>query len=305
MSCKRGFKCNIVFPMMNTYNLELFKVFYYVAKLGSLTKASKLLGYPKSKISKDLSKLENILNHKLLHRGPRGVTMTEKGQIFYKNSKGAIEVLMNTPNCLEVNSNELKGRIKITAPEDVSEVFLLDLANDFQQLHPKVKIEIFSTTDIISFQDTDIDFALRIGKLEDSSLIQKKLRNMEVKYLASREYLKSHSSISKLSDLSDHRIGSIKTIVGERRDFPFFNSNSITFCSNSVSLLKKLAFKSNMIITLPLFYCEQELRDSRLKIVLEKESFFKGPLYLLSREQKFMPEHTKRFKAMIIERISQ
>lgn len=293
-----------MFPIMNTLNIELLKIFYFVAKTGSLTKASKLLGHPKSKLSKDLSKLEDALEHKVLNRSPRGVTMTEKGLILYKNCKDPIKLLLNCPDSLEVKSDELKGQIKITAPEDINQMYLLDLANDFQQMHPKVRIEIYSTTEILSFQNTDIDFALRIGKLDDSSLIQKKIGDIEVKYFASREYLKSHPTINKISDLSEHKVASIKKIEGALASKLPYDSSAISFSSNSILLLKQLSLKSNAIVTLPTFYCEREVRESKLCQVLEDETFFKAPLYLLSRPNKFTANHSKIFKKLILERLS-
>ena len=290
--------------MMNTLNLELLKIFYFVAITGSLTKASKLLGHPKSKLSKDLSKLEDALEHKVLNRGPRGVTMTEKGLILYKNCKSPIELLLNSPDSLEVKSDELKGQIKITAPEDIIQMYLLDLANDFQQMYPKVKIEIYSTTEILSFQNTDIDFALRIGKLNDSALMQKKIGDIEVKYFASKDYLKSHPTIKKISDLGEHKIATIKTIEGTLTSKLSYDSNAISFSSNSILLLKQLALKSNTIVTLPTFYCEKEIKESKLYQILEDEAFFRAPLYLLSRPNKFTANHSKLFKKLIIEQLS-
>lgn len=289
---------------MNTLNLELIKIFYFVAKTGSLTKASKLLGHPKSKLSKDLSKLEDALEHKVLNRGPRGVTMTEKGLILYKNCKSPIDLLLNSPNALKVKSDELKGQIKLTAPEDIIQMYLLDLANDFQQMHPKVKIEIYSTTEILSFQNTDIDFALRVGKLNDSALMQKKVGDIEVKYFASKDYLKSHPTINKVSDLSEHKIATIKTIEGALTSKLSFNSNAISFSSNSILLLKQLALKSNTIVTLPTFYCKKELKEAKLYQVLKDDYFFKAPLYLLSRPNKFIANHSKVFKKLVLERLT-
>ena len=284
---------------MNTIDLELYKIFYYTAKAGSLTKASKILEMPKSKISKDLTKLEQLLEFKFLNRSPRGVSLTNEGNYLFKHIQSSIEKLVEGPSFLENNDGVLKGVIKLTASEDISETILINAIKDFQNLHPKIKVELYSSTEIIDINKSNIDVALRIGKLKDSSLIQKKISDIKVKYYASSTYLKKYQTINSLKDLSNHKLATIRTLEGPIVQKLTFNENSIRFLSNSMVLLKKMALTEDYIVTLPEFYCREEISKAKLKNILPNDFYFKGSLYILSRPSRYIPKHVQVFKSFI------
>lgn len=290
--------------MMNTIDLELYKTFYYTAKAGSLTKASKLLGSPKSKISKDLSKLEELLESKFLNRTHRGTSLTSEGQYLFKHIQSSIEKLVEGPAFLENQIGQLKGTVKLTAPEDICETILIDTIKEFQNLHPKIKIELYATTEILNIDRSDIDIALRVGRLKDSALLQKKIATLAVKYYADKSYLKKYKTINSINNLSDHKLATIKTLDGVLVKKLNFDENSIHFCSNSMVILKRMALTQNYITTLPEHYCSDEVSKARLQNILPDEYFYKGSLYLVSKPNKFVPKHIQEFKNFIVNSIS-
>lgn len=285
---------------MNTLNLELLKTFYFVAKHGSLSSAAKFLNHPKSKLSKDMNKLEDELKTQLLVRSAKGIKLTDQGISFLRETQTSIERLLESQNLLSRHIEELEGAIKVTAPEDISEVALIPFVHNFQLLHPKVRIELSISTEIIDFNTSDIDFAIRIGKLKDSSLKQQKICDVYAKYFATKDYIRSNPKISSLKDLSDHPLAVIKTSEGELVSNLSFGKDSITIASNSVRSLKQLALYGNHIVTLPTFYMKDEVRQSKISNILQDSHYFKGGVYLLYRPARYTPLHIQEFKLQLL-----
>ena len=137
-------------------DLNLLKIFIKVADCGSLTKASKLLNHPKSKISRDIVKLENEFQQTLLKRSPRGVILTEQGFSLLQSTREQLEKLESSIQQIKTDTNTVKGSIKITAPEDLSNFFLTRLINKFIDRYPDISVELYSTTEFLDFQKYNI-----------------------------------------------------------------------------------------------------------------------------------------------------
>lgn len=181
-------------------DLNLLKIFIKVADCGSLTKASKLLNHPKSKISRDLVKLETELEQTLLNRSPRGISLTEQGFNLLQSTRAQIEGLESSIHKIKSDPTEVKGNIKVTAPEDLSKFVLTRLISEFMDVYPDVTIELYSSTEFLDFKKHNIDLALRIGKLKDSSLIQRKIADVDVIFVASKHYVKANGEPNSLED---------------------------------------------------------------------------------------------------------
>lgn len=277
-------------------DLNLLKIFIKVAECGSLTKASKLLNHPKSKISRDLVKLENELEQSLLNRTPRGITLTEKGFDLLKSTKDQMERLEFSLKEIKSNNDEIKGSIKITAPEDLASFFLTRIISDFLIKYPKINIELYTTTEFLDFQKFNIDLALRVGKLKDSNLIQKKLADIDVIYVASSFFIKSNPKITNLVTLKESSIAIIKNIHGTPLNPKVLKEVTPLFASNSMSTLKDFVKTNKGIATLPRILCKKELDDKIFEQVLPKENYMTRSMYLLSPPSNFTPNHVKIFK---------
>lgn len=277
-------------------DLNLLKTFMTVADSGSLTKASKLLKRPKSKISRDLSKLEDELEQSLLNRSPKGATLTEQGFLLLQSIRSSLDELENSVHQIQNKSNEIKGSIKITASEDLCHFILTRLVSEFMETHPNVSIELYSTGEFLDFQKYNIDLALRIGKLDNSSLKQRKISDIDVIYVASKYYAKSNPDIQSLQDLNSHSVGLIKDLYGSSLNQKILKDFRPKISSNSMSVLKDFVNLNKGIATLPRFLCQAEIQSKKFKHLLPGEIYLKRGLYLLSQTQNYPPAHIKKFK---------
>ncbi len=123
-------------------NFELYKIFYTVARVGNITKASKELMISQPAISKSIKNLEDALGGELFIRTKRGVILTSEGKEFYNYIKKALEYIYSAENKFKDFINLETGNIKIGISTTLTKEFLLPYLQDFHKKYPKINIEI-------------------------------------------------------------------------------------------------------------------------------------------------------------------
>lgn len=178
--------------------------FIHVVEHGSFTEASNVLGVSKSNISKRISQLENRLDTRLLHRSTRKLNLTEEGEHYYKHCTLAITDLENVATELVQHRLIPQGILKISAPVTLGEFFISSLLTDFVAVHAELQIEFDLSTRNVSLIEEGYDLAIRIGHLEDSSLVARRLADIEFCVLASPEYINRNGSPKYIEELDEH-----------------------------------------------------------------------------------------------------
>ena len=132
-------------------NLELYKVFYYVAKNESISRAANELSISQPAISKSIKSLEEQINTNLFTRKRDGVELTEAGETIFKKIKDAMDLIYSAENDLEGLTNMESGIINIGASKTILHEFLMPYIKDFHKKYPKINIRIFTdkTSDLI------------------------------------------------------------------------------------------------------------------------------------------------------------
>lgn len=141
-------------------DLELYKVFYVVAKNKHMTKASEELHISQPAISQSIKKLEEQLGGTLFLRSNKGMELTEEGKMFYEYVKGALELINNAENEFTSFKNLSKGEIKIGCSTTLTKLILLDCIKEFHLKYPNININI--TNDLTKNLIND----LKLGKLD-------------------------------------------------------------------------------------------------------------------------------------------
>ncbi len=271
--------------MEHKIDLNLLRIFHLVAAKGSLTQASLALNCPKSKISRDLTKLEDMFELNLLNRSPRGIKLTPEGQKLIEATQGALELLTQGVGQFQnLKKDTLHGEITITAPEDISIEFFPELIAHFNRKYPEIIINLYTTNDRLSFDRYNIDLALRVGKLQDSNLIQKKVGDIRIVKVCATKYQLTNQVSASLYNFDGNPLIEVE---GD------YTSHLKT---NSFIYLKQYTLKSPVESFLPEFICRKELENKELVELPYSGKVKSKSLYLLSRPQRFVPEHVKVFK---------
>ena len=141
-------------------DLELYKVFYAVAKHKHMTKASEELHISQPAISQSIKKLEDQLGGILFLRSNKGMELTEEGKMFYEYVKGALELINNAENEFTSFKDLSKGEVKIGCSTTLTKLVLINALKDFHLDYPNININI--TNDLTS----NLINNLKLGKLD-------------------------------------------------------------------------------------------------------------------------------------------
>ena len=141
-------------------DLELYRIFYVVAKHKHMTRASEELHISQPAISQSIKKLEEQLGGILFLRSNKGMELTEEGKMFYEYVKGALELINNAENEFTSFKDLSKGEIKIGCSTTLTKLVLINALKDFHLDYPNININI--TNDLTSNLIND----LKLGKLD-------------------------------------------------------------------------------------------------------------------------------------------
>lgn len=188
-------------------NLELYKMFYFIAKEGSITNAANKLFISQSAVTQALKKLEDDLGGKLFIRNKNGVILTDEGEKLFNYIKESINTLNNAENLFSQYLNSEVGKIRINVSSSLGGVVLPRILQIYTEKYPKVKIDVLNDKTSEAkrrLRDGEIDMFILEGDLKeyekDMELIP--LVKYEYCFFTSKEYLDKVGEfcIKKLSE---------------------------------------------------------------------------------------------------------
>lgn len=249
------------------------KIFLAVAETGSFTRAATRLNQPRYRVSRAIQQLEQAMGVQLLHRTTRKTRLTEAGLYLFKQGQPLFTQLQYTLQEVSALNQEIAGTLKISAPEEFAQQILTTVLPQFQQHYPHVHCEMRFSNHYVDFYKEDIDFGLRIGELEDSSLRQRHLGNVRVILVATAKYLEAHGTPQSLSELQNHKLLGFQNDNPDSQQTLFQGAHrlpesAMVIRSNRFAYLHTLALQHLGIATLPDFYIQQDLAQGHMQQVL-------------------------------------
>lgn len=127
-------------------NFEYYKIFYFVAKYGNITKAASALGRNQPNVTRVMKLLEAQLNCRLFIREARGICLTEEGEFLYSHVEVAYKHFLNAQEEISRQNSQRYGTVEIGATETALHLFLLDILHHFKQDYPFIRIKIHNHT---------------------------------------------------------------------------------------------------------------------------------------------------------------
>lgn len=245
--------------------------FVAIAEQQSFTKAAKTLGMSVAQVSRNIAELETSLAIKLLYRSTRNVSLTEEGQLYLQHCRHLVSSLEEANRTLANLKASPKGLIKLTAPVFFGETHIAPLLHDFLKLYPDTELDMQLTNNKLDLIQGGFDLAIRLGTLEDSSLIARRLASRTQYIVASPEYLQQNGVPTTLQQLQQHQCltGTVAiwrfNVEGNVQQFkPKGRIN----CNSGVALLDA-ALKGLGLVQLPDYYVKDKLSDAQLVSVLD------------------------------------
>lgn len=285
-------------------NYNLLKIFIKVAEFGSFTKAAKQLNQPKSRISRSISRLEEDLKTELIKRSTRSVNLTEAGKNLYQETQGLIHQLEKKVESIAHKSDEISGTLSISAPLDFGENVMPNLICEFTEIYPQINFRILLSDSYLDLMANDIDLALRVGRLKDSALKQKKITDTQLILVASKEYIDLKGRPKSWDEVSGY---DLLSFWNENHQDPLEKmykkySLSPTIRANSFPMLKQLALASKGIALLPDTLCQREMNNRELIRILPTWGHTKSPLQIVFSGSRNLPKKTRAFIDFLTEK---
>ncbi|MFD2166142.1 LysR family transcriptional regulator [Thalassotalea euphylliae] len=185
-------------------NIEHLKLFARVARTNNISLAGNEQGLSPAVASAYISKLEQGLGVRLVHRTTRKVSLTADGKAFLPHAE---EVLMRVENArASVGSGSITatGTLRISAPASFGRMHIAPALADFFERFPEIDIDLRLSDSIIDMVDGGFDIAVRDSRLSDSSLVARKLAKDHRMLIASPAYLKKFGTPASIDDLAGH-----------------------------------------------------------------------------------------------------
>lgn len=184
--------------------LDALRVFVKVAELSSFTQAAEQLGWPKARVSTRVQQLEAQLGTRLLNRTTRTVRMTPDGEQFLERCQLLLAEADEVQAMFQQSPSALRGRLRIDLPIKIARQVVIPRLPEFIGAHPRLEIELSTTDRRVDLVHEGFDCVLRIGHLDDSELVARRLGALPMANFASAGYLAAHGMPRTLEDLDRH-----------------------------------------------------------------------------------------------------
>lgn len=289
------------------HNVEVSDIEAFVAVIDceSFTKAADRLSVTKGHISKQVKKLESAMGVRLITRTTRSLSLTDLGKNFYDESKASLMRLNQAVASTVDSSLEVSGKININSVGGIiGEDILGPILAEFGVMYPRVDIDLDFTSTRSNLIGEKFDLIIRMGKLEDSSFMARKISDFKIKTLASPKYLNKFKKIKHPRELKE-----LNCLTGSVKKWSFVNNKTKSKsevivagsfnCSNGRALLN--AAKSDLgVVRLPEIYCESEISKGELVPVIQGWDVETVPIYALYYSNKFQTQKLKQLIDFII-----
>ncbi|GLR73301.1 LysR family transcriptional regulator [Aliivibrio sifiae] len=179
-------------------------MFISIVKHQGLAAAGRELGLSPATMTARLQALEERYGVKFLNRSTRHISLTDSGELYHKACLEILDNVNETETLIRNGVKEVKGPLKISAPKDIGQQYILPILSEFCKLYPNIVPYLYLNDRISNMAESGIDIVIRYGELTDSSLISRRLSPSRRVLCASPEYLAQHGTPLTPKDLMNH-----------------------------------------------------------------------------------------------------
>ncbi len=292
-------------------NMSTMQLFVRVVEEGSFSAAARFLGLTPSAVSRQISYLEKELGGRLFQRTTRKQSLTEAGEIYFQHAQRLVEDLEAAKLAVKQLTDKPAGSLRVTAEADFALAFIEPLLPEFLQRYPEIQVSLQMSAGFQDLINTNLDLAIRIGHLEDSSLAARKLANSQSVVCASPTYLAKHGIPACPNDLMQHSCLSFRTNPGKNywrfETTKGFIEVPITgrLNANGLLFLRKAALSHLGIIMIPTWMVRDELKQQSLISILDSFSVTPSstPINAIFSNKRQLAPKVRAFVDFIAERI--
>lgn len=284
-------------------SVSQLRTFLHVAERGSFTRAAESLGLPKASVSLAVQRLEAALGTQLLHRTTRRVQLTADGEQLFQRARDLLDDMEDLQGMFRRDTAQLRGRLRVDMSSGLARHLILPQLPTFLEQHPGLEIELSGTDRRVDLVREGFDCVLRVGALDDNTLVARPLGSMDMVNCASPGYLAARGTPLTLQALGGHRLVHYVSTLGQRpagfeyRDGDHYRSlpmaGAVTV--NSGDGYTAAALAGLGIIQVPRLGVRQALADGTLVEILPQLPSEPMPVTLLYAQRRHLPARARVF----------
>ncbi|GGF04349.1 LysR family transcriptional regulator [Aliidongia dinghuensis] len=281
--------------------IEQILSFVTVVDAGGFSEAGRRLSLPKSTISHRVQQLEERLGVRLLHRTPRVVRVTEEGAVYYQRCVRILAELEDAETEVRQEPKEPTGTLRLSGPIEFGMQILSGVLAEFLKAHPHVRLKLELTSRNVDLVEEGYDAALRIGTLEDSALVSRRILSIPRGLYASPDYLAAHGRPERPEDLDRHACLRFETafyhgawvFTGPGGKVSFQPAGTVE--ANNLTVLRDAAIAGLGVALLPCYQCREAERDGRLERVMVDWTPESADVYVLYPSKRHLASRVRAF----------
>ena len=288
--------------------LSTMETFVRVVEAGSFVAAAQRLELSAAMVSRHVQDLEQRLGTRLLNRTTRRISLTEAGAAYFERSRQLLRDLEEMDLSVAHEVQQPRGVLRVNAPVVFGTRHLSRFLAEYGARYPDVAIDLTLTDRFIDLVEEGADVAVRIGALQDSTLVARRLCPARLVLCAAPAYLQQHGTPKSLEDLGRHScLGYTYTRGGIEWEFPEASAPAIVplrgnLRANHGEVLFQAAIDGMGIVLLPTFIVGEALREGLLRQVLPRATLAELNAYAVFPSRKFLSAKVRTFVDFLAEK---
>ena len=281
--------------------LNAISVFCKVIETQSFTQAANQQNISVAMASKLVSQLEEHLKTRLLQRTTRKIVPTEAGMLYYQRCQAILLDLSEADSSISNMATSLQGNLLISVPRDFGLLYISPNLPKFIELHPNLHVEIEFEDKRVDLVAESYDLALRIGYMQDSSLVARKISSSPMHFVASPSYLESRGTPLTPDDLEYHQGLLYKSSLNQvhwqstkANQIQRYKIQSKVVSNNGMALLEMT--KAGLgISNSPSFFVKDALASGELVEILSEYKQKPLDIYVVYPNRRHLPAKVRAF----------
>ncbi|MDV7103160.1 LysR family transcriptional regulator [Vibrio sp. TH_r3] len=276
-------------------DLNLFRL---VVENGSYTATYRKTLIPVATITRRIQALEDALNLRLLNRHARKLSLTEAGERFYNECSPLLKQLTATTEDITDDCRGAAGKLRISAPSNLTKRVILPMLSDFMAKFPEINIDLAMSNTSEQIDPTEWDVIFRVGPQRDSSLIARKIDSVKDILVASPNYLqKNQAPLNHPNDLAKHSLLKgqplVKWQLSNKNGETAINTDKARFQANALNVVRRAADRGLGITLMPDIMLQEYFERGTLVRVLSEWSANPRDIYMLYNHKDHQPEKVR------------
>jgi LysR family transcriptional regulator, regulator for bpeEF and oprC len=289
--------------MISMEDFSAISSFVRVVEAKSFKAAAAQLEMTPSGVSRAVSRLEEQIGVRLLFRSTRALRLTEDGESFYQRCKDILADIGEAVEALGYARTKPRGKLRVAVNVSIGRAALIPNLADFESRYPDVRLELAMSDRNIGLIEEGIDCAIRMGELEDSNLIARKLGYFSNVLCASPEYLARHGTPTSIADLKRHKCVNYVYPTNGRPyqwqfdgpDGPFALDVDAHLLINDGESVIQAAMAGLGIIQIPHWLAAAPISKGKLTVIMQDTISTGSPVWIVYPQKKHLSARVHAF----------